>query len=372
MGENIQTKSPLSSLSTYRSALMGMATIWVYIFHLHYLVFPWNSPIVQYEMFLKSSGFGGVDIFLFLSGIGMTYAISKSNVPVFYAKRISRLILPVLLTGIARALTENWSISSFFANVTGYSFYTKSIYSFLWYVQALVFLYLLFPLFWKGFQKTENKELYLIGILSLWFLVAVILKEHIRNDLYGFINRIPVFIIGTYFGYRIQQNNVQYRTAGRFAWLGVFLCGVYLSWQANMNVLRLILPVTNACLPPCLLAVSSCCLLADFFCLEKKKPIWNKILSPLIAVLTFIGKISLEFYCVQDFICSKADFSNVILNLFPESIRQIYALVNIVVFLCVLILSLIFHYAVEYIGKGISWVFYEMRERIHSFNKNRV
>ena len=52
----------LKLLSTYRSELMGIATIWVMLFH-----FKANMNSAPMDL-LSSIGYGGVDIFLFLSG----------------------------------------------------------------------------------------------------------------------------------------------------------------------------------------------------------------------------------------------------------------------------------------------------------------
>ena len=61
---NNKEMSILDSICKWRSELMGIAIIWVAVFH-SYLVFeePW--------MLLKNTGYAGVDIFLLLSGVGM-------------------------------------------------------------------------------------------------------------------------------------------------------------------------------------------------------------------------------------------------------------------------------------------------------------
>lgn len=75
-------KAGFSLLTKYRSAVMGLAAIWIFVFH------EWNNTFKMEIPFyiasrIKQFGYGGVDIFLFLSGIGLTYAIGKTKLPGF-------------------------------------------------------------------------------------------------------------------------------------------------------------------------------------------------------------------------------------------------------------------------------------------------
>ena len=65
-------KSTYSLLSRYRSELMGIAMLWVMLFHAYQLNLGnpvWNAA--------KAAGFGGVDIFLMLSGLGLHHSLAK-------------------------------------------------------------------------------------------------------------------------------------------------------------------------------------------------------------------------------------------------------------------------------------------------------
>lgn len=70
-------------VSKYRTELMGIATLWVLLFHYGKI----GIPIIDS---LSTLGYGGVDIFLFLSGIGLSFSI-KDGVKSFYIKRILRI-----------------------------------------------------------------------------------------------------------------------------------------------------------------------------------------------------------------------------------------------------------------------------------------
>ena len=82
-------------ISKYRSAIMGFAALWILFFHVCGTVITAEHPIAAWiEARIKRFGYGGVDIFFLLSGMGLTYAISKSKLYVFYYRRFKRIILP--------------------------------------------------------------------------------------------------------------------------------------------------------------------------------------------------------------------------------------------------------------------------------------
>ena len=72
-------KSSLSLLSSYRGALMGIAIIWVMLYHL-------GNIDVSVISVIFGVGYGGVDIFLFLSGFGLYFSMSKSWGGIFFAQ----------------------------------------------------------------------------------------------------------------------------------------------------------------------------------------------------------------------------------------------------------------------------------------------
>lgn len=100
----------LDLISKYRGAIMGFAALWILFFHEWVTLFVNNQVGVNIEGYLKRIGFCGVDIFLLLSGIGLTFAIRKGNVLTFYYRRIKRILLPFLVMAIIRCALEKWPI----------------------------------------------------------------------------------------------------------------------------------------------------------------------------------------------------------------------------------------------------------------------
>lgn len=84
-----------SILSKYRTELMGISILWVMFFHSTISV---NNTILR---LIKDIGYGGVDIFLMLSGLGLYYAYKKNNnILEFYKRRVLRILptyLPVVV-----------------------------------------------------------------------------------------------------------------------------------------------------------------------------------------------------------------------------------------------------------------------------------
>lgn len=56
-------------ISQYRNSLMGFAILWIIVYHFYLVI----QPIDQ-SVFPVRIGYGGVDIFLLLSGLGLYYS----------------------------------------------------------------------------------------------------------------------------------------------------------------------------------------------------------------------------------------------------------------------------------------------------------
>ena len=117
----------LSVIGRHRKEIMGFAALYILFFHEYQILFTQGTAIYEFQSYVKNMGFMGVDIFLLLSGIGLTYSIKKTGVGMFYYKRFRRIIFPFVCVGIIRAIVEQWPVDKFFGNITGFNFYTKSM-----------------------------------------------------------------------------------------------------------------------------------------------------------------------------------------------------------------------------------------------------
>lgn len=293
----------LALLSRYRRPIMGFSALWILFFHYWTCMAQPGTWFAEKEQFIKTIGFCGVDIFLMLSGIGLNYSIKKKSIPGFYYNRIKRVFLPFLIIGIYRCVTEKWPMEMFWKNVLSINFYTTYMYSFLWFVTAIMSLYLVFPLYHLIFKK--NPGTVTVITLMLWLLLSVYFRDTLRNDLYGFTNRIPIFVIGIYLGWLAQNKEVKFTLTIWLA-LGVTLItGLYFAYLSNFKGYSFIVPVSNCCIPNLLIAVSLPFLMAKLFDLLMKVKYVKYVQMAVIKFLSFYGLFSLELYCVQDLVAAK-------------------------------------------------------------------
>ncbi len=334
----------LKLLSRYRGAIMGFAALWIFFYH------EWQ-PMLQAtglaftESFVKRIGFCGVDIFLLLSGMGLSYALEKERLHTFYYRRFKRLYLPFLLVGICYLVLKQWDGNTFWGNVTGVNFYRKNMYSFLWFVPAIGSLYLVFPLYYKLFARHQKPITCLAAALAIWLIASIALRDTLRYDLFGFTNRLPVFLVGVYLGWRSRQGTVQFTLGTWILLVFTLACGLYLSWETNFNGYYLLVPVSNCCIPNLLISVSLPFLLAGILDVLQRVKYLGK---GSVKFLGFFGMFSLEFYCVQEAIG---------FQLMP----QMYAagrsagVINLVMILTATAAGLLLYLCVKYFWKGLEW-----------------
>lgn len=299
----MSTNDGFELLSKYRKAIMGFAALWIWVFHEWVVVF--HSPTLSWlEVFIRRIGFLGVDIFFFLSGIGLVNSLKRHSIPQFYYRRVRRIILPFLAVALIRFVNEHWTVSQLLGNISGINFYTKSIYSFLWFVPAIVTLYLLFPLYHRLFSSASNKVVFTLSVLIIWLIFSIALNGTLRSDLYGFTNRLPVFFVGCLCGWLSQKRKYQFEKSTWILLLLVLGLGLYLSWLTNFKGMPLLVPTPNCCIPNLLIATSLCFLLPkamDLMCSTNLLGL-KKLSCILSRSYAFLGAFTLEFYCVQEYL----------------------------------------------------------------------
>lgn len=337
----MKPENDIQILSKWRSAVMGMAALLIYFFHEWIPLAVEPGAVHEVEGFVKRTGFCGVDMFLLLSGMGLTYAIHKTGILMYYWKRFKRVMIPFLLFGILVGLVDKWNAEQFFGNLSGANFYRTDIYSFLWFVPAIMTFYLLFPLYYYLFEKARSKGFFTLAVIGAWLLFSMLFAGVMREDLYGFTNRIPIFLMGVLIGWQCQNTEIRF---GRAGWLGFAVLlglGGYLSYQCNFKGLQILVPVSNCCMPNFLIAVSFCFLLAKGFDLLDRVPV---ISTGVIGFFRFFGVISLEFYCVQEWLGVK--FSADLAERFGNGMA------DLLLFLIAVSAGTVLHF----LTKGIVWL----------------
>lgn len=281
-------------ISKYRKELMGLAALLILYFHDWVYIFDDILLLSKIEHLGKHIFNFGVDIFFFLSGFGLVNSINKNTKKQFYLKRFKRLFLPFIICGIAFSLHFNWSLIDTIKAFTGYSFLFENMYKLLWFTFAILILYLIFPYYYQLLSKSKNQMIFTAITIAAIITTGIILKVYIREDLYGFINRIPVFVVGVYIG---QSKTIDALNITKKKNIVIFILGIIgliLSYLMKYKGISFILPVGECFIPYSLMSISVCFLFPQFLEAIKNKIILN--------ALSFYGSISYELYCCQEIV----------------------------------------------------------------------
>ena len=134
------------ALSQYRSELMGVAMLWVMLFHSFDLDL--GVPLLNA---VRAAGFGGVDIFILLSSVGLTMSFTRreQDYTTFMLRRAGR-ILPAYYTvmipyTLFLILAQGAPWSSLLWNSTLLYYWIRCPGAFNWYICGAMFFYLLTP-----------------------------------------------------------------------------------------------------------------------------------------------------------------------------------------------------------------------------------
>jgi len=218
-----------SDILNKKQELMGFAIIWVFLFH---------SKFGQNIFLIKEViGFGshGVDIFFFLSALGLSHSLSKnSNFLEFYLRRFWRIVPTLLLFLIVVHLVGIWldypHPKTLIQNLCWYTtigwwingfFKDPYCYFYEWYIPTLILFYAFAPILYKCSKKSLLTIMLMSTMLSLIFSFFGILET-----IYWSYQRIAIYVGGFIF-YKLIKKHVD----GKFSinmFLVSFLGGVIL------------------------------------------------------------------------------------------------------------------------------------------------
>lgn len=274
---------------------MGIAILCVIVYHAFCWVY---NPIGVFNI-----GYFGVDIFLFLSGFGLCYSFEKNSIKTFYKNRFIRIYpLYFISVCIAYALYYNrWEFTTFLANLTTLGYYIDhGVNRFDWYINALITLYIVFPLLY------QYSRLKYVGLILLTIVVFVFMHFHPMPYWYDcLISRLPIFLYGILF-WRCYKSSTIIMILGIIFF---FPCRLYSSQFLSTSFL--VLPI----------------ILVSLYILPH-------LCSKLIGFINFCGKYSLEIYLANEIIPRVYAIAS--MNIYQKAIA--YVIIEIVmtyVFICV-------------------------------------
>ena len=140
-------KSMTITISEYRSRIMGLSMLSIMLFHQYFTsIFPFNV--------FHSLGFWGVDIFLFLSGMGLVNSIEKNTTKSYYKRRIVRLLPSCFICGTIKYTIFILLSPSTLVIKKGLNLGLWSCASLdLWFIYTIIILYTIAPLLYNLLKK---------------------------------------------------------------------------------------------------------------------------------------------------------------------------------------------------------------------------
>ena len=220
--EKLKKPFDLYEVSRIRPYLMGIATLWITLYHCKYLNLFNSSFLTRTRLLgiftrIEATGNCGVDLFFFLSGLGLYFSytrlLEKDAHPMktFYQRRYRRILPAILIVTILTfGLMEAEDLAHWAGNVFLYGFYTDSLgRGNFWYLSATVLFYLVFPLIHRAIRGRRG-WIGAAAIIAVSVATALILSTAAEHYFYThailMIPRIPVFVLGAYMGKLCMQH----------------------------------------------------------------------------------------------------------------------------------------------------------------------
>lgn len=234
---------PLDLISKHRNALFGIAILWIVLVHSDDFGV-WFASLGKQNIFNLIVNYGnvGVDIFLFLSGMGLYFSFRKSDqIRPFIAKRLIRVLPPVLLIcgtiwAIRFLIMKPRNTLVFFQDITLMRFWLKGD-SQIWYVDFILLLYLVYPIVYHYlFDKGHALALVLLAIGGAYAFNFVLQYAYPQFWSYAEIalTRIPIALFGCYFGKLVYERRKLPTVCSLLVPVGAALV-FYLRFFANIH-----------------------------------------------------------------------------------------------------------------------------------------
>ena len=283
----------LGKISKYRSELMGFAIIIVMLFHV---------PLSRLDPFfgLRRMGNLGVDIFFFLSGIGLWYSWAKQqDWRRFYLNRALRIYPAwLIVAGYFYISRFHGTTTASYVDLAGdiivnWDFWLHDELTF-WYVPATMMLYLFAPPYMELVRRHPIYR-WLVVLPLMWCIIVqyVAPVHQAVGHIEIFWSRVPIFFLGINFAEAVRQK----REVDKQAWwmiIGLFALSLWACiWLEQMRHGRF--PLYTERMLYIVLAITTILIMSkvfDWLCGSKAGTYVNKWFA-------WVGGISLEIYLVH-------------------------------------------------------------------------
>ncbi len=335
----------LANISRYRGELMGMAMLFVILFHV-------GLPRNDLFYGLRRMGNIGVDIFLFLSGIGIWFSwnkltekkngITQISLYLTYLKRRFIRIYPAwfivacayYIPDFLTKKSQSTSIIDLFGDIlVNWDFWLHDELTF-WYIPAIMVLYLFAPPYMELIRRHPIYK-WLPVVMMMWCIIVqwVTPIHNTVGHLEIFWSRVPIFFIGINMGEPVRRKDT---IDGTGIWMIIIMFGMALAASLFLEQVRhgqfplfiermLYIPLT----------ITTVLLLNRIF---RRTPTWVN------QSFRFVGALSLEAYLIH---------SHFVLD-YLEPLRWTYWPTFFVCTIITLIASWLFHLLVKKIEYHLS------------------
>lgn len=276
----------ISTTSKYRSAIMGLSMLSIMLFHQYF------TSSIPFNIF-HNFGYWGVDIFLFLSGMGLVKSINNNSLKVYYFRRFNRLIPSCLLCGTTKYIISLLVVSYFAILKKGLNIGILSMMSLdLWFIHTIIILYAISPLLYYSLKKWTYVTISFI--FFFFFLNGFFMRPEVGFDWLSPIGilawtteRLPVFGAGMFIAMKGEWIDMRIRYSFPFLILAI---GLNLLEKTEITFQGI---QTCQCFS-LMIGMPALISLCTFFI--------EKIPNKPMRVINFFGVYSLELYLVHEFI----------------------------------------------------------------------
>ena len=195
----------LANISRFRGELMGAAMLFIILFHV-------ALPREDAFFGLRRMGNVGVDMFLFLSGIGLWFSWTKNpDVRHFFVRRYLRIYPAWLIIACLFYIPrfeggDLWAWVDLVGDISiNWDFWLHDELNF-WYIPATMMLYLFAPSYMELIKRHPIYR-WLPVVMIMWcILVQYVTPIHRAvGHLEIFWSRVPIFFIGINMGEMVRQ-----------------------------------------------------------------------------------------------------------------------------------------------------------------------
>lgn len=293
MGKNLGkllSRDLWKDLSDSRTFLMGTAILGIVLFHVRAHSICPEGALAALVNDLVGMGYGGCDVFFFLSGFGIACSLKRdSNLRRYFGRRARKLfpayypfiLIYLLCVGVLRGIT----VGEVLGNLTFLGFWLEKGNQFNWYIQTAVAFYLFAPMaYWVMRNWQGWRSWVVLGAAALGLQVAFF-----GDYLMIAITRVPIFLLGMVFGCR---ERIPW-TKGWLAAAAVLLLGGLVFWRISLSYLTW---GNGLYWYPFLLLTPGFCLLVGAF-----RPCWLRVrwMRRIDELVCLCGKCSYEIYLVH-------------------------------------------------------------------------